>query len=73
MPETTVNENNALPGWKNQIGGSWKIFLMKAIAIAEPVEEGAYLQLQSGVLALDAGHVAAALLRGNIVHPLAGY
>lgn len=64
MPETSVYENDFASGRKDDVGRTRQVPTMKAIAIAESVEESANGHLRLAVLRTDPRHESTALRRG---------
>lgn len=66
MPEAAVNEDDSFVFGKNNIGLSWKCFIVQLVTETFGVQEPSHEHFGLGILALDAAHVVAAGLR--IVH-----
>lgn len=64
MPETAIDENDAVPFSKYDIGATRQSGVMEAIAVPESVEKAADDQLRASVFHSDSGHCRATLLRG---------
>ena len=68
MPETPVNKDDLMAGWKDEIGTSRKISYVKAITIAQSMYKPSYNHFRAGVLPPHFGHQCASLFSGNPVH-----
>lgn len=60
MPETAVNQNDSLPAGQNDIGSSWQLSVMKAVAESFCMQGFTEQDLGFRILAPDPGHHAAA-------------
>lgn len=64
MPKTTMDEDNAAPARKDEVGFAGEVPAMKSIAVPKAVQEFPQAQFRFGVPALYERHSSASLLRG---------
>jgi hypothetical protein len=62
MPKTTVDEQDTMPFSEHNIGASWQVCGVKAVAKAEAIQSTTNQNFGSGVLDPNCGHEGASLL-----------
>lgn len=67
VPEAAVDEYYRAQAAEHYVGASGEFFVVEAVAVAKGMEVASHEHLGLGVVALDCGHAAVALLRGHCV------
>lgn len=67
MPETPVDEDHCASRAEYEIWLSREIFPVKSIPVAKPVGKAAHDHLRLHILASNAAHILAALLRSEFI------
>lgn len=68
VPETTVNENNGLPLWQDDIRFTGELLFVETETIAEPMEDRTNLQFWCRILGTNAAHIPAAARFAESIH-----
>lgn len=67
VPEAAVDKDYRAQAAEHYVGASGEFLVVEAVAVAEGMEVASHEHLGLGVVALDCGHAAVALLRGHCV------
>jgi hypothetical protein len=62
MPETTINKDDCVELWKDDVWLSRQILSMQSVSVSERVEVGSNPHLRLCILSSNSRHIATALL-----------